>query len=339
MKNWKKIAVAVMVLAMSFTFVACGEKGGDGGDAATTDEYVLKVHMSGGQTDPIYTACEQFAKNVEERTGGKVKFELYASSSLGVTADCLEGLSTRTCDIVYDSVSNLSSWTEYANIEALPYMYSSVDHFNAVWNGEVGKEILDKIGSEANVVIFGPGLQGVRVMTTNKPVKSLDDVKGLKLRVPTIDVYLKTWDYVGAACTPLSAAEIFTSLQQGTVDGQENAYPQCVSLSLNEVCKYVTETNHVYSMCPFIMDKTFFESLPKEYQDIMIEEGAKSGETLTKLTTEGAAAAKQKFVDGGAEIFEIDLKEWQAAYKDFVKDTYPNLVEYYEKILAADPAA
>lgn len=94
-----------------------------------------------------------------------------------------------------------------------------------MWKGDVGKKIFDDVGAATGLKIMGSGLQGVRVVTSTVPVQSVEDVKGLKLRVPTIDVYLKTWQWLGAAANPLPGSEIFTSLQQKTVEGQENPTP------------------------------------------------------------------------------------------------------------------
>lgn len=332
----KKYLAMFMATIMTLSLCACG---GGSDTASGEDSYTLKMHLSVGTTDPVYASAERFAEMVEEKTNGGVTFELYPSSSLGVTADCLEGLSMRACDVVYESMSNLSTWTELANIEAVPYMYNDVDHFRAVWEGEVGEQIRNDVGEAAGLKIMGSGLQGVRVMTGNKPVQSVDDVKGLKLRVPTIDVYLKTWEWLGAATTPLAGSEIFTALQQGTVDAQENAYPTNVGLSLHECSKYVTETNHVYSMTTFMMDKAFFESMPAEYQAAIEEAANEAGKICTDLIVENAADAKQKFVDNGATIYEVDLAEWQAAMDGFLEENFPSLVEYYDMILAAAPAA
>ena len=244
----------------------------------------------------------------------------------------------RACDIVYDSMSNLSTWNELANIEALPYMYSGVDHFKAVWEGEVGEKIRNDLGDATGLKIMGCGLQGIRVVTSNTPIKSLADVKGLKIRVPTIDVYLKTWDWLGASTTPLAGSEIFTALQQNTVQAQENAYPTNVGLSLQEVCDYVTETNHVYSMTTFIMDQRLFSSMPAEYQAAIEEAALEAGKLCTQLIVDSGESSKQVFVDAGATIYEVDLQEWQDAMDGFVEQNYPNLLEYYNMILDADPA-
>lgn len=337
----KKRFGLAMLLATSLALTACGgggDKPADNAAAGGEDSYVLKMHLSVGSTDPVYKSAEKFAELVGEKTDGKVTFELYPSSSLGVTADCLEGLSMRACDVVYESMSNLSTWTELANVEALPYMYSGVDHFRAVWEGEVGEKIRNDVGEAAGLKIMGSGLQGVRVMTTNVPVQSVDDVKNLKIRVPTIDVYLKTWEWLGASPTPLAGSEIFTAMQQHTVDAQENAYPTNVGLSLQECSKYVTETNHVYSMTTFVMDKAFFESMPAEYQTALEESAMEAGKLCTDLIVADAENAKQTFVDAGCEIFEVDLAEWQAAMDGFLEANYPDLVDYYNMILDADPA-
>lgn len=335
----KKLLSLIMALSMiAALLVGCGTKNADvqqGDDAEQT--YTLKVHLSAPQSDPMYKACEEFKRIIEEKTNGNVTLELYPSSSLGVTQDCLEGLSMRACDVVFESLSNLSTWTELANIEAVPYMYSGVEHFNAVWKGDVGKKIFDDVGAATGLKIMGSGLQGVRVVTSTVPVQSVEDVKGLKLRVPTIDVYLKTWQWLGAAATPLPGSEIFTSLQQKTVEGQENPYTNSANMSLQEVCSYVTETNHVYSMTTFIMDQKFFSSLPADYQAAIEEAAAAAGDVCTELYLESAEEAKQVFVDAGATIYEVDLKEWQDAMDGFVEENYPNLTEYYNMILEADP--
>lgn len=335
----KKLLSLIMALSMiAALLVGCGTKNADVPQGDDTEQtYTLKVHLSAPQSDPMYKACEEFKRIIEEKTNGNVTLELYPSSFLGVTQDCLEGLSMRACDVVFESLSNLSTWTELANIEAVPYMYSGVEHFNAVWKGDVGKKIFDDVGAATGLKIMGSGLQGVRVVTSTVPVQSVEDVKGLKLRVPTIDVYLKTWQWLGAAATPLPGSEIFTSLQQKTVEGQENPYTNSANMSLQEVCNYVTETNHVYSMTTFIMDQKFFSSLPADYQAAIEEAAAAAGDVCTELYLESAEQAKQVFVDAGATIYEVDLKEWQDAMDGFVEENYPNLMEYYNMILEADP--
>ena len=114
----KKTIALVMALVMTAALlVGCGGQGNAGNSKfETSDTYTLKMHLSVAATDPVYASAEKFVELVEAKTDGKVTFELYPSSSLGVTSDCLEGLSMRACDVVYDSMSNLSTWNELANI-------------------------------------------------------------------------------------------------------------------------------------------------------------------------------------------------------------------------------
>ena len=340
----KKILSLIMAMTMMVGLLAgCGgsDTGAASGDAADSgaEKYTLKMHLSVGTTDPVYAAGEEFARMVNEGTDGNVTVELYASSSLGNTADCLEGLGLRACDVVFDSMANMASMCELANVDAAPYMYSSTDHFRAVWEGEVGETIRSAISEETGMMVMGGGLQGVRVMTTTKPVRSVEDVKGFKLRVPTIPIYLDTWEWLGASTTPLGGSEIFTAIQQGTVDGQENPYASSASLSAQEVCTYVTETNHVYSVDVFIMDQNFFNSLPAAYQEAIKNAAAEASVYCTNAIEELSAEKKQIFVDAGCEIIEVDLAEWQAALDGFLEAKYPALVEYVDMIKAVDPAA
>ncbi len=303
------------------------------------EEMTMKMHMNCGTSDYVYTAGEKFAELVNEKTDGKVTIELYPNSALGTSADCIEGLSIGICNIVFDPIDNLAAWSKLANLNAAPYLYSSIDHYRAVWEGEVGKKILEDIGKESGKVLLGAGLQGVRVTTTNTPVYSVEDVKGLKLRVPTSDMYIDTWSWLGATPTPIAAADAFTAIQQGQVDGQENPYGASVGLSMQDCCKYVTETNHVYGTDTFTFDETYFNNLPEEYQTAIAEAADEATKYLTDLAIELTEEKKQVFVDAGCTIIETDISEWMDAMDGFLEEKYPYLMEYAELIAAADPAA
>ena len=339
----RKTTALFLALSLAVGLLAgCSSGSGDAGDAGDTgsggETYTLKMHMSTGTTDPVYDAGVRFAELVSEGTGGNVTVELYPSSSLGNTADCLEGLSIGACDIVFDPLANLATLSELANIDAAPYMYSGYDHFRAVWEGEVGETIRQAISDETGMVVMGGGLQGVRIMTTTKPVRTVDDVAGLKLRVPTIPIYLDTWEWLGASSTPLAGSEIFTAIQQGTVEGQENPYPASAAISMYECCDYVTETNHVYGVNTFVMDGSFFSSLPAEYQEAIRSAADEASRYCTDAIIEQTEEKKQLFVDAGCEIIQVDLAEWQAALDGFLEEKYPDLLPYAEMIAEADPA-
>ncbi|WP_312634705.1 TRAP transporter substrate-binding protein [Oscillibacter sp.] len=339
----KKILAALLCAAMSASLLAgCGSSSGSGNGsgsaAADGQSYTMKMHLSLGETDPVYKSAEVFAKTVNEKTDGAITVELYPSSSLGNTADCLEGLSLGICNIVYESIGNLASMSSLANVEAAPYLYSGVDHWKAVWEGEIGQDILTKLGEDCGMTLMGAGLQGVRVMCSNKRIETPADVAGFKLRVPTIPIYLDTWQWLGATPTPLGGSEVFTAIQQGTVNGAENGLTNIASLSWDESCDYIIETNHVYNTVSFIMDKNYFASLPAEYQTIIQEASVEAGKYCTDLVMDATESVRPEVVAAGCEFINTDVSLWQQALDGFLEAKYPDLVPYADAIKAADPA-
>ena len=336
----KRILAVLLCMAMSFALLAgCGGSNGDSsadGDSAEGQTYTMKMHLSIGETDPVYKSAEVFAQTVNEKSGGAITVELYPSSSLGNTADCLEGLSLGICNIVYESIGNLASLSSLSNIEAA--LYSGVDHWRAVWEGEIGQEIMAEMGEECGMVIMGAGLQGIRVMCSNKRIESPADAAGFKLRVPTIPIYLDTWEWLGATPTPLGGSEVFTAIQQSTVNGAENGLTNIASLSWDECCDYIIETNHVYNTDSFIMDKAYFESLPAEYQTIIEEAAVEAGKYCTDLVLEATDEVREEVEAAGCEFIETDVTAWQEALDGFLEEKYPDLVSYADAIKAADPA-
>lgn len=342
----KKLAIILSLVLALALLAGCGKtansaaesKPGEEASSEQAETYTLKTHLSTAETDPCSEAARQFKAMVEEKTDGHVIVELYYSSSLGETADCLEGLSIRACDIAFVPIANLSPVTDLSAVDPIPYLYSGIEHYRAVWEGEIGEQILADLEADCGMKIMAGGLLGVRVTTSNVPIYGPEDVKGLKIRVPTTPIYVDTWEWLGATPTPLSAGEIFTSLQQNTVQAQENPYTTCASMSLQECCKYVTETNHAYSTNAYIMDQNFFDSLPAEYQAAIEEAAAKASLICTDLVIEQNEEKKQVFVDAGCEIIETDITEWQEALDGFIETKYPYLLDYYNMILEADPA-
>lgn len=339
-----KILAILLCAAMSIALLTgCGdssssESGSGGSGAAEKPTYTMKMHLSIGETDPVYKSAEVFAQTVSEKTDGAITVELYPSSSLGNTADCLEGLSLGICNIVYESIGNLASLSPLANIEAAPYMYSGIDHWRAVWEGEVGQDILTQIGEDCGMVIMGAGLQGIRVMCSNKYIESPADVAGFKLRVPTIPIYLDTWTWLGATPTPLGGSEVFTAIQQGTVNGAENGLANIASLSWDECSSYIIETNHVYNTDSFVMDKAYFESLPEEYQTIIKEAAVEAGKYCTDLVLQVTEEVRAEVEAANTEFIDTDVSLWQEALDGFLEEKYPDLAPYADAIRAADPS-
>ena len=161
--------------------------------------------------------------------------------------------------------------TKLAGIDPFPYLYCDFEHFKKVWYSETGDQLLKKIGDAGGFRLIGPMYRGARYVTSKKKFSSLEELRGLKIRAPQLKMYLKTWELLGAAPTFMAATEIYTGLQQGTVDAQENPLDFCYNYALYELCPFLIETRHVLSNDVFIFDKAYFEALPEEVQRVLIE--------------------------------------------------------------------
>ncbi|SFP03783.1 tripartite ATP-independent transporter solute receptor, DctP family [Oscillibacter sp. PC13] len=340
----KRIAsLALALLMMATLLVGCGgradtEKPADDDtaapaeDGAYTGNWIVAVNTSEG--DILYEAVAKFCDLVEEYSNGSITCDLYGGTQLGSGQELLEGMSYGVANVYAESIGTLAPFSDYANIDAVPYLYSGYDHFIKTWNSDLGKEMRTTIGEDAGFKILGGMYRGARITTAKKEMKTVDDFKGFKLRAPGIDVYVKTWEWLGATPTPLAITETYTAIQQGTVDGQENPISECWNYGFYEVCPYWIKTNHVYSQDCFFMDLNFFNELPAEAQEIAERAAKEASEWRNGQMVEREAEVEQKAIDAGVTIVDVDTKEFMDKFDGFVDEVFPNLVEWADGIRA-----
>lgn len=204
----KKFFALLLALSMVFALCACGQAApateaapaeAAPADAAPADAapaiepitMVLAHCEADGTTRDL--AVEYFAEKVSEYSNGAITVEVYPGAQLGDMNECLQGLPMGTCNIYVDSVGALGAWTPLANIDAIPYMFRDADHFRAVTKSPVCDEILQAVGDDAGFKLVGAMNRGVRITTCTKKFTTPEEVAGIKLRVPTIQVYIDTW--------------------------------------------------------------------------------------------------------------------------------------------------
>lgn len=171
----------------------------------------------------------------------------FPNSQLGNSSDLAEGIQEGLVDIITESSAQFGTWIPKANQIEAPYMWKSVEHMQNALNGEY-KEVLNDLFDDINVKIMGTFYYGTRQLTTKQPVNTLTDLKGMKIRVPQIDMYVKMVESWGAAPTPMALNELYMSLSTGTVDAQENPLPTYEAQAFYEVAPYIIMTNHI--ICP-----------------------------------------------------------------------------------------
>jgi len=343
----KKVLAILMAGVMVMGLLAgCGAKkeeapaapAASGGAAApAAPEYEWKMALNSTAGDNAYDTGALFAEKVEELTGGKVKVTLYGGASLGSTAEVLEGMSVGVADVMVESVGTLATFTPLANVEAMPYMFNSFDHFMEVWYSDLGEEIKTAVGDAAGFKLMGAAYRGPRIVTATKEMKTVEDFKGFKLRAPNLEMYIKTWQWMNAAPTPLAMNEVYTALQQKTVEGQENPMVDSLNYAFDEVCDYWIKTNHVYGCNVVIMDKAYFEGLPADIQAAVVEAAEYAGREISQAQADKDAAAEQELKDMGKTVVEVDNAAFAEHFKDFAATNYPDFADWVARIAEMNP--
>ena len=170
-----------------------------------------------GLTDPVgstvYRAVnEVFKKRVDELTNGRVTVTLFANSQLGTYKEELEQIHGGALTSLYESIGTIGPWDPIAGIESVPYLHKDEADFYRKWRSPAAQELLDQLADESGFRLVGPAFRGFRVMSANHKVEKVEDVAGLKLRVPAIEIYVDTWKAFGANPTPIAFEEVFTAI-------------------------------------------------------------------------------------------------------------------------------
>ena len=278
-----------------------------------------------------YETADTYAKAVEQRSGGKVKIQIAHSSTTGDWPQAIEGLKIGTNDIVLQSVGTLDRYNTLAGIEAYPYLIRDVDHFKKVYYGPAGAALYDEIAKKTSFRIIGAGYRGARHMTNNKKIEKLADMRGVKLRVPPLKMYRMTWDYLGASPVPMGVTELFTSMQQGVIDGQENPLEAVEQLRFNEVQKYVVETGHVMGAMTWIFSEARLRQLPADVQAMLKEEGEKAMLAATDRMVKLEDELKKRLQGRGMTFIKVDTAPWRAALAPMAKE-FPELTDWIQRI-------
>ena len=268
-----------MTWKRSFAVLVCGLAmvGASAAMVAAEAKYAYKLGHSVSEKHPYHLGAVRFKEIVEKETKGDVTVSVFPNNQLGTgERDLLEGLQLGTVDFYVGSTGPMSGFEKKFMLFDFPFLFKSKRHVYGVLDGKIGAYVmglLDKQGMKGLAWCEN----GFRHVTNSKrPIAVPADAKGLKLRTMENKVHMAIWKALGADPTPMAWGEIFTALQQGTVDGQENPIPVIYTSKIYEVQKHLSLTGHVFSPAMIIMSKAKFDALPKEYQDIVLKADRKS---------------------------------------------------------------
>ena len=277
---------------------------GAGAAAAPTkvDPLTIKFAHAGADTHPYSIGLQQWGPVLERASGGAIKLQIFGNAQLGGERELAEG--TRLGTINMSSVAAdgpLPAFVPELQALGLPFIVRDRPHAYAIMDGAIGKQFEEKLEAQGIHVLTWWEL-GFRNMTTkNKPINGPDDIKGLKMRVQESKVWIEFMNAMGAIPTPIPFNELYSALQQGVVDGQENPIVTIMAQKFYEVQKQVALTEHVYTALPVMANKKWWDGLTADQRKVLTDTAKESQklqrEAVTKVNNEGLEYLKSQGVN------------------------------------------
>ena len=243
---------------------------------AAKPEYVFKFGTIVPETHAdCIAANEVFKKSLEEGSNGRIKFELYPNAQLGGDREMVEACQLGVLDGCLPAGSTLVGFDQRFQVLALPYLFANREIAFKALDGDLGKTLNSHL-PEIGLVGLGFTENGFRHISNNRgPINTPEDLKGIKIRTMENPMHLAYFKAVGANPTPMAWGELYTALQQGVVDGEENPAALVNEARFYEVQKYYSKTGHVFSACNIILSKSFYDRLPEDLKKVMVDSAAK----------------------------------------------------------------
>ncbi len=335
MKN-KILFLLISVLSV-LLIIGCSSKSAkdnsESTESSSGDERIdMDVVFAVADDHLVGIGANMFRDLVEERLDGKVNVKLHSNGSLFDIEDGTEALQSGNVEVVIGSTSKLVGYDPAYQLYDMPFLFDSVDHVNEFNETDEGKELLSRVES-SNLIILKLWPGAFSQLTNNKhPIEKPEDMKKLKFRVMSGGLLADQFDHLGAGATVIPYSDLYMSLQQGVVDGQENPFLEIATANLYEVQDYMTITNHKLATYPFITNKDFWEGLPEEMRSEL--------ETILEEVT-NELEVKSEEID--AELYEeiknsgqIEILELDDDQRLLFEEQLESLYEEYEDILGKD---
>ena len=323
----KKILSVLLVTALVLsTFAGCSSKPAA---ETPTEPIVLTLSHTVTEESSLGRACTEFKKYVEEKSAGRINVNILPNGQFGGDRESTEAVALGTIQMCPAVTSELTAYSDDFMILDLPFIFTSRQASYDALDGDLGKALNAHL-PDIGMINLGYNDNGLRQITNNvRPINTPADLKGVKMRVMESPVFIEMFKLLGANPVPMSFTELYTALQQGTVDGQENGASLIYDSKFYEVVKYLSLTSHVYSVNANLINKAFYEGLSADLQTI-VADGVKT--TLVDAQraneSENDAVYIQKLKDAGMIVNEVS-PESMLKFREAVAPMY---TEYQAKI-------
>lgn len=274
---------------------------------------------------PTVEAVKYFGQLLTERTGGRLKVQVFHSAQLGQERETIEQTRFGVIDLNRINMGPFNNLIPETFVPALPFIFRSVEHMRKTMDGAVGDQILKAFEPHGLVALTFYDSGARSFYNSKRPIAGLADLKGMKVRVQQSDLFIDLVNALGANATPMPAGEVYSALQTGVVDGAENNWPSYESFRHAEVAKYYSVTEHSMSPEVLVMSKRSFDKLSAADQDIVRKAARESTTKMRELWEAREKAAETKVRGMGCQINAVEKQPFidamKPVYEKYVKDT------------------
>ncbi|WP_020528161.1 TRAP transporter substrate-binding protein [Flexithrix dorotheae] len=295
-------------------------------------EFLFRASLLMNENHTWFKGLEHFSALVLERSEGRIKVEVYPSEQLGKESEAIRMIQAEIIDLTTTGAL-LNNWMEIAAFCEMPFLIKDSLQKEMLINGPIGKRIKEDMIKKTGLRPIAYFQTGPRMLTSNRPIKHPDDLNGLIVRVPNVPSFVTAWQALGAKPTPMAFSEVFTSLQQGTIEAQENPLALIDASGFSEVQQYVNLTAHVNSWSYVVVGEKQFKKLPDDLKTVFLECAQEMQKFERKLYQEDESKIRERLKSQGMIFIESDKAAFSKAAEEAIfQSLSPEMQKVYKEI-------
>ncbi|GAB3646162.1 TRAP transporter substrate-binding protein [Echinicola sediminis] len=295
-------------------------------------EFLLKASHLVNENHTWYKAFEYFAEIIEERSGGRIRVENYHSEQLAKEIEAIRLIQAGAIDMTTTG-SMLSNWIDIVVFSEMPFLFRDSTDMQRLIHGPIGQRMEKEMREKTGIRPMGYFQRGPRHLTSNRPIRHPDDLKGLIIRVPNVPSFVRAWEALGAKPTPMAFSEVFTSLQQGTIEAQENPFAMISSAGFAEVQDYLNLTSHVVSWTYPVIGEKQYQAFPEDLKKVFDDCAADMQHYEHQLFLANEKNVQEELKKKGMTFIEVDKEAFGEKCREAIfKSLSPEMQEIYRQV-------
>ena len=333
---FKKLGMILMVFL--FLIVVGCQSESSSSENESGKKVSIRLAHGGDPVHPWNSAAEKFAEQVKEESNGEIEVQIFTAGQMGSDREMLESTQSGALEMSVISTMAMSGFEPYLQIFDLPYLFPDYESAYSILDGEIGNKVSEKLVSKGlrNMAYWENDFR--QLSNSTKVIDSIDDLNGMKIRVPETPILISWLENLNAVPTPIAYTELYTSLQQGIVEGQDNGIFLSHSAKYYEVQDYYTLTNHIYAPAAFLINESFYQGLTDKHKEIIEKATTDARDYQRQLNADLRDERLQEMKDAGLQVTELSaeaLEEFRTSAKEVYEDM-KDVIDYdlLQEILA-----